>query len=104
MSSHVCVLLVPGAWHGPWAWDEVSHRLADRGFNVSVVEPASTGAEPATFGGGLYDDAARFREAAARLPGTVLAVGHTVGGQTEPLRQWCVRWFGPIRSVGIRRG
>ena len=79
MSSHVSVLLVPGAWHGPWAWDEVAHRLADRGFHVSVADLASTGAEPATLGG-LYDDAARFQEAAARLPGTVLAVGHSYGG------------------------
>lgn len=38
-------------WHGPWVWEEVSHRLADRGFNVSVVELATTGAEPATLGG-----------------------------------------------------
>src|SRR5919202_1635851 len=79
MSSHVSVLLVPGAWHGPWAWDEVAHRLADRGFHVSVVDLASTGAEPATLGG-LYDDAARFQETAADLPGTVLAVGHSYGG------------------------
>jgi pimeloyl-ACP methyl ester carboxylesterase len=79
MSNHVSVLLVPGAWHGPWAWDEVSHRLADRGFNVSVVDLASTGAEPATLGG-LYDDSARFQETAADLPGTVLAVGHSYGG------------------------
>jgi pimeloyl-ACP methyl ester carboxylesterase len=79
MSNHVSVLLVPGAWHGPWAWDEVSHRLADRGFNVAVVDLASTGAEPATLGG-LYDDAARFQETAAGLPGTVLAVAHSYGG------------------------
>jgi pimeloyl-ACP methyl ester carboxylesterase len=79
MSSHVSILLVPGAWHGPWAWDQVSRRLAARGFNVSVLDLASTGAEPATLGG-LYDDAARFQETAARLPGTVVAVGHSYGG------------------------
>src|SRR3954453_5841234 len=78
MSSHVSVLLVPGAWHGPWVWDEVSHRLEDRGFNVSVLELASTGAEPATLGG-LYDAAARFEETPAPLPGTGLAVGPSYG-------------------------
>src|SRR5215208_6118081 len=31
------ILLVHGAWHGPWCWDGVAERLRRRGHQVEAV-------------------------------------------------------------------
>jgi hypothetical protein len=32
------ILLVHGAWHGPWCWDGVAERLRHRGHRVQVAD------------------------------------------------------------------
>jgi pimeloyl-ACP methyl ester carboxylesterase len=77
--SPISIVLVPGAWHGPWVWDDVVTRLRAAGHPVAVVTLRSAGSDTGSLGG-LYDDAAAFREAAAGLPGDIVAVGHSYGG------------------------
>ena len=65
------VVLVHGAWHGPWAWDGVVADLERLGVPVDAVELPFTG---------FPDDAAAARVAIERAgPGAVVC-GHSYGG------------------------
>ncbi len=65
-------LLVHGAWHGAWCWDELAPKLGD----TRTVELPSTGAQR----GDLSDDAAALREAIDAIDGPVTVVAHSYGG------------------------
>ena len=68
-------LLVPGSWHGAWAYDEVAARLAGRGVAVTAIDlPSNDG------GSGLADDAAAVRGALERIGEPAVVVGHSYGG------------------------
>ncbi len=71
------IVLVHGAWHGGWAWEEVVPRLnaIDRHLEVEVVELPSAGGH-----GDLHTDVGVVREVLGDddLPTTV--VGHSYGG------------------------
>lgn len=70
------VVLVHGAWHGPWCWDRVRAGLDARGITCATVD-LPTGAS----GGraGLADDVAAVRRTLDDLEAVVL-VGHSYGG------------------------
>src|SRR5215213_8026966 len=69
------VLLVPGSWHGAWAYDEVAARLERAGADVRAIElPSNDGAA------GLADDAAAVRDALAAIAAPTVVVGHSYGG------------------------
>jgi pimeloyl-ACP methyl ester carboxylesterase len=69
------VLLVPGSWHGAWAYDEVAERLASDGVAVTAIDlPSNDGAS------GLADDADAVRSALAGIGGPTVVVGHSYGG------------------------
>ncbi len=72
------VILVHGAWHGPWAWDSVVPELRRRGANATAVQLPSCTPELA----GLVDDARAVGAAVAALPreATVVVCGHSYGG------------------------
>jgi pimeloyl-ACP methyl ester carboxylesterase len=68
-------LLVPGSWHGAWAYDEVVPRLAGQGVAVTAIDlPSNDG------GSGLADDAAAVRAALERIGEPAVVVGHSYGG------------------------
>jgi pimeloyl-ACP methyl ester carboxylesterase len=71
------VVLVHGAWHGPWCWDPVMERLD--GVEVRTVDLPSSGPDAARLGG-LDDDAAAVRKAIDGADGDVLVVAHSYGG------------------------
>ena len=75
--SSPTLLLVPGAWHGPWVWDALRAQLGD--VPVETVALRSVGDDPATLGD-LYDDARVVREAAAAIDGPVVVCAHSYGG------------------------
>jgi alpha-beta hydrolase superfamily lysophospholipase len=33
------ILLVHGAWHGPWCWDRLAERLTSHGHQVQAARP-----------------------------------------------------------------
>lgn len=68
------VLLVHGAWHGPWCWDEVATELEARGCLVDAVELPL---------GGYAADVAHLRgvvEGHLDQHGTVTIAAHSYGG------------------------
>ncbi len=70
------VVLVHGAWHGAWCWEQVVERLDTAGQASVAVDLPSVSSSTAT----LADDAACVREALDELSGDALLVGHSYGG------------------------
>jgi pimeloyl-ACP methyl ester carboxylesterase len=69
------VLLVPGSWHGAWAYDAVADRLTHAGVAVTAIDlPSNDGAS------GLNDDAAAVRQALDEIGAPTVVVGHSYGG------------------------
>lgn len=77
MSLLPTLLLVHGAWHGPWCWQLVINELPD--VDVRTVALPSSGNDPATLGD-LRDDAAAVASAVAAIDGPVVVVAHSYGG------------------------
>ena len=73
------VVLVHGAWHGPWCWGEVERQLADEGVDVVTVDLPSSGDDPSALGD-LDDDAAAVRAAIDAVDGPVVVIAHSYGG------------------------
>ena len=73
--SSSSALLVPGSWHGAWAYDDVAPRLTGAGVKVTVIDlPSNDGAA------GLADDAAAIRSALDEIGEPTVVVGHSYGG------------------------
>jgi pimeloyl-ACP methyl ester carboxylesterase len=76
------ILLVHGAWHGTWCWDDFAVRLERRGHGVSAValrghvQPAARG----RIWHRIRDYVEDVRTAAAELDGPPILVGHSMGG------------------------
>lgn len=77
--SIATLLLVHGAWHGPWCWQPVQDALARRGRKSATVALPSVGREPGRLGG-LLEDIQALQDAAAALAGPTVIVGHSYGG------------------------
>jgi len=73
------VILVHGAWHGPWAWAEIVERLTAEGIRTVAVDLPSKGLDTSALGD-LYDDAEAVRKAIATADGPALVVAHSYGG------------------------
>ncbi|HJX43182.1 MAG TPA: alpha/beta hydrolase [Geodermatophilus sp.] len=71
------LLLVHGAWHGPWAWRPLLDHLD--GLDVHTVDLPSSGTDPAALGD-LRADAEVVRAALAGIDGPAVVVGHSYGG------------------------
>jgi pimeloyl-ACP methyl ester carboxylesterase len=75
MADSPTVVLVHGAWHGAWCWDEVALRLRADGRAVVAVDLPSVAGS-----GDMYDDARVVRDAIAAIDGDTVVVGHSYGG------------------------
>jgi pimeloyl-ACP methyl ester carboxylesterase len=73
------VILVHGAWHGPWVWAEVRQRLTAAGIRSLAVDLPSKGPDTASLGD-LHDDAEAVRAAVAGAGGPAVVVAHSYGG------------------------
>jgi pimeloyl-ACP methyl ester carboxylesterase len=69
------VVLVHGAWHGPWCWDGVTDVLRQDGTPFVTVDLPSVAS-----GGDLYDDAAAVHAAITAAGGPTVVVAHSYGG------------------------
>jgi pimeloyl-ACP methyl ester carboxylesterase len=72
------IVLVHGAWHGPWAWRKVSNELTGLGWRVRTVELLSVAEAGPRFG--LHDDAEVVRQQIERIDGPAVVVAHSYGG------------------------
>jgi pimeloyl-ACP methyl ester carboxylesterase len=91
------VVLVHGAWHGPWCWDDLRPRLERLGWPTTAPQLASaskTGTEP---GPGLYDDAQVLAQHVEAIDGPVMLVGHSYGG--APVTEFAGRGTGQVTHL-----
>jgi pimeloyl-ACP methyl ester carboxylesterase len=74
------LVLVHGAWHGPWMWSALRTELARlAGYDVRTVDLPSSGPDPATLGD-LDDDVRAIRDALDAVDGPTVVVAHSYGG------------------------
>lgn len=73
---HATVVLVHGAWHGPWCWEPLLPYLEAAGLAVLCPALPSAGETPA----GLAEDAAHIGAVVRSISGPVLLCGHSYGG------------------------
>lgn len=73
------VILVHGAWHGAWAWEDVVARLTAEGIRSVAIDLPSTGTDTGA-PGDLHDDAEAVRAAVAAAGAPALVVAHSYGG------------------------
>jgi pimeloyl-ACP methyl ester carboxylesterase len=71
VSEEATVVLVHGAWHGPWCWEKVTPLLERADVAWSAVELPLTS---------LEDDVAAVRQTIAGVGGPVVLCGHSYGG------------------------
>jgi pimeloyl-ACP methyl ester carboxylesterase len=79
MADSQSIVLVHGAWHGPWVWDQVVGPLRERGFDVRTVQHPSSDPGRGTLGD-MYADAESLRRELGSIDGDVLVVAHSYGG------------------------
>ncbi|OLT11576.1 hypothetical protein BJF78_26660 [Pseudonocardia sp. CNS-139] len=77
MPPMATVLLVHGAWHGPWMWGALVEEMPD--VAVRTVALPSAGRDVACLGD-LHEDAAAVRLAVTEIHGPVLVCAHSYGG------------------------
>jgi pimeloyl-ACP methyl ester carboxylesterase len=85
MTPAPTLLLVHGAWHGPWAWRRLVEELAD--LDVRTVSLPSVGPDRSALGD-LHTDAEAVRAAVTVVDGPVVVCAHSYGGMpvTEALK------------------
>jgi pimeloyl-ACP methyl ester carboxylesterase len=79
MSDTPTLLLVHGAWHGPWCWEKLTPELERLDCKWATVALPSVGTEAATLGG-VAEDVAAIEAAVAEIAGDVVIVAHSYGG------------------------
>jgi pimeloyl-ACP methyl ester carboxylesterase len=91
------VVLVHGAWHGPWCWDDLRPRLERLGWRTTAPQLASAtgiGTEPRP---GLYADAEVLAQHIDGIDGPVVLVGHSYGG--APVTEFAGRGIGHVTHL-----
>jgi alpha-beta hydrolase superfamily lysophospholipase len=74
------ILLVHGAWHGPWCWGNFAQRLALRGHGIKAVELRGHDRSQDRIWHRLRDYVEDVARAAAGFPAPPVLVGHSLGG------------------------
>ena len=73
----ITVVLIHGAWHGPWCWQFLTPQLQSQGLAVQLLElPSVSSPVPA----GLAQDAQHLRAVLSSIEGPVVLCGHSYGG------------------------
>ncbi|WP_433557541.1 alpha/beta fold hydrolase [Pseudonocardia xinjiangensis] len=72
------LLLVHGAWHGSWCWQQLEPHLVADGWTVSTIDLPSVADDSGT--AGMFDDARAVRERLDGLDGPVVVLAHSYGG------------------------
>lgn len=74
-STRPRIILVHGAWVGPWEFQPIIELLTSDGWEVDAIDLPTTGSTD-----GLLADAAAVTTAIERADGPVVLVGHSYGG------------------------
>jgi pimeloyl-ACP methyl ester carboxylesterase len=74
-------ILVHGAWHGAWCWEQVEHHLGDQGAASMAVDLPGRSGDPKSVAGLTLDSYVDHVVAAIDAsPEPVVLVGHSLGG------------------------
>lgn len=73
MTGYPPVVLIHGAWHGAWLWENWAPLLQARGCEVHVPDLSHVGT-------GLADRVDRVHRLIEQLPARPVLIGHSVGG------------------------
>jgi pimeloyl-ACP methyl ester carboxylesterase len=73
------ILLVHGAWHGPWCWDGLAERLRGNGHQVQAVRLRGHDGSPGRIWHRVHHYVQDVAAAAARFPEPPVLVGHSTG-------------------------
>ena len=74
------ILLVHGAWHGPWCWNDFADRLSVSGHDVHTMQLRGHDGRPGRLWYRLGDYVEDVERAAARFDEPPIIVGHSLGG------------------------
>ena len=74
------ILLIHGAWHGPWCWDGFAARLAERGHDVRTVRLRGHDQSGKRIWHRIHHYLEDVRRAAERFAEPPTLVGHSMGG------------------------
>lgn len=74
-STRPRIILVHGAWVGPWEFQPIIDILSADGWDIDAIDLPATGSTE-----GLLADAAAVTAAIERADGPVVLVGHSYGG------------------------
>jgi len=78
MADPATVVLVHGAFHGPWCWEKVTSLLHARDVPTALVDRGV--GEPRQVSSDLWIDYERVREVAIDVARPIVLVGHSQGG------------------------
>jgi pimeloyl-ACP methyl ester carboxylesterase len=74
-------LLVHGAWHGAWCWEQTAGALRDSGHAVTAIDLPSHGDDPTPAAEVTVDSyVERICGALSAIEGQAIVVGHSMGG------------------------
>ena len=80
-SARPTIVLVHGAWHGPWCWDQLRSALHDDGWTTTAPQlPSAAAAVTNQPTAGLRGDIAALCDHLDDIDGPVVLVGHSYGG------------------------
>jgi len=74
------ILLIHGAWHGPWCWEDFADRLTGRGHEVRAVQLRGHDRRPGRIWHRVHHYVDDVRRAAAEFARPPVLVGHSLGG------------------------
>jgi alpha-beta hydrolase superfamily lysophospholipase len=74
------ILLIHGAWHGPWCWDDFARRLGERGHEVRAVQLRGHDRRPGRIWHRVHDYVDDTARAVAEFAQPPVLVGHSMGG------------------------
>jgi hypothetical protein len=80
VASMAGILLVHGAWHGPWCWARLAERLAGHGRQVQAVQLRGHDRPPGRIRHRVHHYVQDVGATAARFVEPPVLVGHSLGG------------------------
>ncbi|WP_167329569.1 alpha/beta hydrolase [Rhodococcoides fascians] len=75
--NDVTLVLVHGAWHGAWVWDDLRAEMTD--YTTEAVELPSSGYDPEQLGS-FADDVDIIRTTVQKIAKPVVVIAHSYGG------------------------
>jgi pimeloyl-ACP methyl ester carboxylesterase len=97
MNEHLTIVLVHGAWHGPWCWDKLRLALRTDGWETTAPGLPSVPVSATPSGAGLHDDVAALLDHVDHIDAPVVLVAHSYAGM--PASEVCALRPGKVRGL-----